>query len=239
MVDASAFVLERRDPEDGAILNGECIPSLFVYLLNIFSKMAISQFANECGANPRAADPIGVIVAHIFSDDRFKWRGKSMIDILMAKYRHSCPALFGCKGSDKTAAGRSAIGWRREGGGWIPEQAHNDRMAGLGAGYAAISLRDFSKSKYSSPYTPAHYWKAFAAIVNTPPAQTSNTQFIVLKAMIDGHEARFLQFYGNAGLAALQVAVREFPQRAPHNSGAQGLQVLGEILRKEKGLQLD
>lgn len=239
LVDAATFVAEPRQPQPDAVHNGDQFPALFIYLISIFAKSIVNQFINECGASPKSADPIGVVAAHIFSDKDFQWRGGSMIDVLLAKLRRSCPVLFGVRGTDKTPAGRDAIGWRRDGGSWMPEQMHFDRMAGLGAGFAAVSLRDFSKASKANPFPPTNYWRALAGIVNTPVQQVSDTQYIVLKAMIDGHEQRFLQFYGNAGLAALRVALVDFPKKAPGSVAAGGLRVLGDVLREEKGLDLD
>lgn len=240
LVNAATFVVEDRQPQADAVHNGDQFPALFIYLMNIFSKSIVNQFINECGASPKSADPIGVVAAHIFSDKDFQWRGGSMIDILLAKLRRVCPVLFGVRGSDKTVQGRAAVGWRKDGGSWMPEQMHFDRMAGLGAGFAAVALRDFSKANKANPYPPTNYWRALAGIVNTPADQVSDTQYIVLKAMIGGHEQRFLQFYGNAALAALRVALVEFPKKAPQGSAAAGgLRVLGEVLRNEKGLDLD
>lgn len=239
-VDVSPFVAEPRQPSQGDVPNnGATMPSLFLYLINICAKGIISQFINECGANPKAADPIGVFAAQIFSHLDFSWRGQSLIDILLAKFRVVCPVLFGSRGNDKTERGRLALGWKKDGPSWIPEQNHSDRMAGLGAGFASISLRDFSKAKKTNPYPPTHYWKAFATLVNCPAGQTSNTQYIVLRAMIDGHEQRFLNFYGNAAVAALRLALVDFPQKAPeHSSAAGSLRALGEILKSDGGLVL-
>lgn len=207
--------------------------------MNICAKGIISQFINECSANPKAADPIGVFTAHIFSQKDFQWRGQSLIDILMAKYRKACPVLFGFRGNDKTERGRLALGWKREGPTWVTEQSHNDRMTGLGAGFASVSLRDFSKSSKTNPYPPANYWKALAGIVNSPVNEISNTQYVVLRYMIEGHEQRFLNFYGNAALAALRLALVEFPKKAPSTASAAGsLQALAEVLRSEGGLVL-
>ncbi|RDA90327.1 hypothetical protein CP533_6003 [Ophiocordyceps camponoti-saundersi (nom. inval.)] len=238
-VQVSRFVAEPRKPVSGSRTDDETLPSLFIYLLNICAKGIINQFINECGANPKAADPIGVFTAHLFSHQDFQWRGKSLIDILLAKFRIVCPVLFGSRGNDKTEKGRSALGWRKDGPAWITEQNHNDRMAGLGAGFAAISLRDFSKSSKTNPYPPSHYWKALSLIVNTPAAETSNTQCVVLRAMIDGHDERFINLYGNAAIAALRLAIVVFPQKAPPNAPAAGsLRALAEVLRTEKGLNL-
>ncbi|KAG5950947.1 hypothetical protein E4U53_004134 [Claviceps sorghi] len=240
MVDASQFVARPRPPSgvEGPN-NGPALPAMFVYLINIIAKNIIRQFINECRADPKAADPIGVFTAQIFSHQDFSWRGQSLMDIVMAKFRVVCPVLFGSRGNEKLEGGRKALGWKMEGPSWIPEQKHNDRMAGLGAGFASIALRDFSKSSKTNPYPPTHYWRAFACIVNCPPGEVSNTQMVVLRAMIDGHEQRFLNFYGNAAVAALRLALVEFPNRAPAHSAAAGsLRALGDILRTDRGLAL-
>lgn len=215
------------------------MPSLFIYLMNICAKAIINQFINEGGANPKAADPVGVFTAHIFSNQEFEWRGQSLIDIVMAKYRIVCPVLFGHRGNDRTERGRISIGWKKDGPAWITEQSHNDRMTGLGAGFASLSLRDFSKSSKKNPYPPTNYWKALAYIVNSPPNEISNTQYVVLRSMIQGHEQRFLNFYGNAALAALRLALVEFPKKAPQNATAAGsLAALADVLKSESGLVL-
>ncbi|EXK42259.1 hypothetical protein FOXG_01799 [Fusarium oxysporum f. sp. lycopersici 4287] len=238
-IDVSLFVVDKREPVEGSPNNEATLPSLFIYLINICAKGIVSQFINEGGANPKAADPVGVFAAHIFSTKEFQWRGQSLVDILMAKYRIVCPVLFGHRGSDKTERGRMAIGWKKDGPSWITEQSHNDRMTGLGAGFASLSLRDFGKSSKKNPYPPTNYWRALAYIVNSPPNETSNTQYVVLRSMIQGHEQRFLNFYGNAALAALRLALIEFPKKAPQNATAAGsLAALADVLKTESGLIL-
>lgn len=233
-VPVATFIAEERQPIEGAANNEDTLPSLFIYLLNIVAKGIINQFINEGGANPKSADPVGVVAVQIFSSNEFLWRGKTLIDILIAKFFTVCPVLFGLRGNDKTEKGRKALGWRKEGPTWITEQSHNDRMTGLGAGFAAISLRDFSKTSKTNPYPPTHYWMALAGIINTAANETSNTQYVVLRSMIEGHHQRFLNFYGNAALAALQLALIEFPKRAPRDApAAKSLDGLMEVLKSE------
>ncbi|KAI1352174.1 GLE1-like protein-domain-containing protein [Xylaria sp. FL0043] len=239
MVDPSQYVTDQRGPMDGATNNEAQLPSLFLYLLNIFAKSIINQFINECGAQPKAADPLGVIVAQVFANKLYQWRGKSLIDILMAKYRVACPVLFGYHGSESTEQGRMRLGWRRDGPGWTPEQQHIDKMKGLAVGYAAISLRDFSKSANTNPWPPSKYWTSLAKIVNTPPAEISNTQCVVLRGMIEIYEERFIYFYGSAAIAALRLALVDFPKKVqPKTPGTSGLQVLAHILKRDIGLEL-
>ncbi|KAK3945799.1 hypothetical protein QBC46DRAFT_369984 [Diplogelasinospora grovesii] len=239
LIDPSNFVLSPRTPVQGALNNEPQIPSLFVYLLNILAKATISQFINEAGARPETADPVGVCIAATFAEPEFQWCGGSLIDILMAKFRIVCPVLFGYRGSEKTEQGRQRIGWWKDGGRWIPEQQHMDRMTGLGAGFAAVSLRNFKTSKKANPYPPRNYWTAMAKIVNTPAAEISNTQCVVLKAMIQNYEHRFIEAYGTAAIAALRTSLLEFPARAPEKSAAvNSLQVLAQLLKRDTGLAL-
>lgn len=238
LVDPSSLVLEPRAPVEGAAHNAE-VPSLFLYLLNVFAKAAISQFINEASAKPETADPVGVTVANVFSDPDFLWRDVSLIDILLAKFRVVCPVLFGHSGNEKYEEGRRRLGWHKEDGSWVPEQQHFDRMTGLGAGFASISLRNFRRSKKKNPFPPSNYWTAMARIVNTPAASISNTQAIVLKAMIQHYEGKFLEAYGTAGVAALRLALVDFPARCPARTPAtESLQVLAQLLKKETGLNL-
>ncbi|KAI1079331.1 GLE1-domain-containing protein [Whalleya microplaca] len=239
LIDPHDFITDKREPVEGATHNGPQLPSLFIYLLNHFSKSIINQFINECGAQPKSADPIGVITAMMFSNKAYLWRGKTLIDILMAKFRVVCPVLFGYRGSEKTEQGRLRLGWKKDGPGWTDEQQHIDRMKGLGVGYAAISLRDFSKSPNANPWPPSKYWTSMAKIVNTPPAEISNTQCVVLRAMIEICEERFLHFYGSAAIAALRKALVEFPAKAEAKTpGVSGLQVLAQIFKRDMGLEL-
>lgn len=220
--------------------NGTELPSFFIYLLNIIAKSIIGQFILECSANPQNADPIGVFTAQVFSQPDFSWRNESLIDILLAKFRMACPIMFGARGNDRTEKGRQALGWKRIGPtAWIDEDKHRDRMIGLAAGFAAISLRDFSRASKKNPFPPTNYWKALARIVNADPGDISATQLVVLRSMIDGYEQRFLNFYGNAAVAALRLALVEVPKKAPANSEAGAtLRAMGDILREKTGLVL-
>ncbi|KAK0626846.1 GLE1-like protein-domain-containing protein [Immersiella caudata] len=240
LIDPGMFTLESRSPVAGATHNEDQLPSLFFYLINIFAKATIKQFIVETGANPETADPIGVTIAIVFSNADFHWRGASMIDILMAKFRIVCPVLFGYRGSEKTEQGRARLGWwKDQNGQWIDEQSHMNRMMGIGSGFAAVALRNFGKSTKQNPCPPRHYWTAMARIVNTPPAEISNTQCLVLKAMIENYEPKLLEFYGDAGRAALRAALIEFPARTAQKSPAvNSLEVVATLLKKDTGLAL-
>jgi nucleoporin GLE1 len=220
--------------------NGDKMPLLTIYLLNILAKAAISQFCTEAGANPKAADPVGTLIISIFAQSKYCWRGKSLIEIMIAKFRITCPVLFGFRGNEKTEEGRERLGWKKDvNGNWISEQEHNDRMTGLGAGWASICLRDFSRTQLDNPWPPIKYWKSLAFITNTPSGETSSTQFVVLKAMIDNYTALFFKCFGDMGVRALHDALQVFPRKAAAgNVAASSLQVLAAKLQRDTGLLL-
>ena len=216
-------------------------PALLVYQLNIFAKAIISQFINEAGVAPKSADPVGTIASHIFALNEFRWKGISLIDILIAKFHVVCPVLWGRYGDEKTMQGKMRLGWWRDdkGGPWVTEQRHAERMTGLGAGFAAIALRNYEKTRLENPYPHYRFWQALAAIVNVPPQEATQTHFIVLKAMIENNETRFLDFFGDAGIVALRKALIDFPRQAADNSvAAKAVAVLPDVLRRDKKLFL-
>ena len=237
------------------------IPSLLLYLLSMFSKAVIAAFTSECAVNPKAAEPIGTLVAQIFSNADFQVplnpsepsSTTSLISVLISKLHVTCPVLFGITGNESTSAGRQALGWRREftnnnasQKSHVPEITHYSRLVGLSAGFAAISLRNFAKTKAQNPYPPRHFWSSLASIVNTPPAKIQNSHLIVLKNMLEGGVERFLLFYGNVGVAALREALvvlpqklrREGPSKIMEASAGRGLLLLVDTLEKEKNLRL-
>lgn len=212
------------------------ISALVVYLLNVFAKAIISQFIAEASMDPKQADPIGTVASHIFALDAHLWNNTTLIDILIAKLHVVCPVLFGIWGSEATNEGKMRLGWWRQeqGGPFLSDQGHNDRMTGLGAGFAAISLRNYEKSRHTNPYPPFNYWKAFSYIVNVPLSERTGTHCVVLKAMIDNYEEKFLTFFGDAAMVALRYAVLEYTREMKKGMGQMALAGLADSMRNRK-----
>jgi len=186
-------------------------PAPLLFLLNHFAKAIVSQLAQEVARDTHAADPIGILAVTIFSAPEFRFNGHSLIDILWAKYHKVCPVLFGIHGTENSAAGRARLGWRIDGGAEVSPQEHYDHMTGFAAGFGAITLRDFTKSKNESP-APVHlFWTALARIISTPNNEQTPTQYIVLNNMLKHSVPRFIGFYGVAAIAALRTACIGFP----------------------------
>lgn len=215
------------------------IPSLLLYLLNIFSKAVMAAFVGECAVNPKAAEPIGTLVAQMFSLPALQFarhpssaanssqtaESQSLIPILMCKYHAAAPILFGISGSESTTAGKLRLGWRRDNVGdadegrraFTTQQKQYERLTGLGVGYASIALRNFSRSAtLQNPLPPVYFWASLAHIANTPPQEVQTSHLILLKNILENNAIeRFVLFFGAVGVAALRQAVVGFPRTLP------------------------
>ncbi len=219
------------------------VPALLLYELNIFAKAVIAQFIDEAGVSPKTADPVGIITSHVFTMPAFRWNDLSLIDVLIAKLHVVCPVLFGIYGDDTTNEGKHHIGWWRgaDGGPWVSEQRHRERMTGLGAGFAALSVRNYAKTELRNPYPNHNYWRSLSYILNTPENAITETHFVVLKAMIEYNEMRILELFGSGGMVVMRHALVEFPKRNPaiaRSVPAMALTGLADVLKKDKKIYL-
>ncbi|KMU78857.1 hypothetical protein CISG_07374 [Coccidioides immitis RMSCC 3703] len=195
-----------------------------------------AQLVAEAGVTPKCAGPLGVLTAQVFSMDAFVYKGCSMIDILLAKYHVVCPVLWGFYGSESTQTGKTALGWWRDepDGPFVSRQVHEERMIGLGAGFAAISLRDFSKTSRQNPLPNTHFWKALSIIVNVPPEEIQDTHLTVLGAMLKFSAQRVVGFWGDLGLLALRHAIVTFPSSLSKKSSARSsVEILRDLYARE------
>lgn len=217
------------------------VPALLIYGLNIFAKCLISALITEASINPDHAEPIGIVAAQIFSMDAFMYKGVHMSDILWAKYRVVCPALWGFTGSEDTDAGRRALGWWREeaGGLFISEQGHLDRMTALGAGFSAITLRNFGKTARRNPFPNTIFWTSITKILSIPPSEIQDTHITLLQPMLRSSEERILTFFGQFGLALLRKAIIELPAALQRKTmPINHLKLLQEIYSRDKNIVL-
>ncbi|PZD33873.1 SMC-N multi-domain protein [Pyrenophora tritici-repentis] len=115
----------------------------------------------------------------------------------------------------------------------LTDITYAQRMRGIGAGYASMSLRSFASK------TPAiaisEYWRAIASIVNTPPDQLWPGHFAILSGLIRDYHKKFIQFYGVPARAVLRRAVIDLPMRAPDRckDAASTIAVLSESWKRE------
>ena len=214
-VDISQFIVNVPATKVKQGVQKTQFPAALLFLLNHFAKMLINQLAQEVAADITMAEPIGIAAATVFAAPDFRFNGISLIDVLWAKYHKVCPVLFGMYGSENTHEGRAKVGWSPG----MPEKDRDDRMKGFAAGFAAITLRDFSKSPNSNPAPNHLFWTSLARILNTPPDQRVSTQYVVVQNMLQISISRFVNFYGSAAIAALKKATGEFPESGPRVGG--------------------
>ncbi|KAL4755027.1 hypothetical protein BDW72DRAFT_86136 [Aspergillus terricola var. indicus] len=227
-------------PENIAKSNDNKVPALLIYGLNILAKSLISSLITEASINQGHAEPIGIVAAQIFSTEAFLYKGIHMVDILWAKYRVVCPALWGFYGNEKTETGRRALGWWRDGGSdgpFVSEQAHADRMTALGAGFAALTLRNFGKTQRKNPFPNTLYWFSMHKILNIPAAEIQETHVTLLSAMLRSSAERIVGFFGHIGLALMRKAIVELPANLPRQSMAVNqLKLLKDLYQREKNI---
>ncbi|KAK3725231.1 hypothetical protein LTR37_000742 [Vermiconidia calcicola] len=238
LIDITQYLVQNQQPP-GANSQG---PAALLFLLNHFAKNIIGQFISESSVDPKSADPIGLLATIIFARPQYLFNGQSLIDILWAKYHKHCPVLFGISGSERTKEGRSKLGWGIDLGSnsYVRDQEHYDRMSGLGAGFAAITLRDFSKSQNRNPAPNRTYWESLARIVNTPAQDVQPTHFIVLKAMVNNSVPRIISTFGGAGVAMLRQALIYFPnEKGPQDERGRKLPAVTAVQAMPMVLQRD
>lgn len=215
------------------------VPALLIYSLNIFSKALVSQLATEASVVIARAEPTGVLAAQIFPLPDYCFKGQhSLIDIFLAKLHLVCPPLFGIHGLESSVPGRTRLGWWKDADQFIPSARHHDRMTGFAAGFAALSLRNFSKSRLRNPYPPHHFWATLADILNLAPEAVQATHLTILRGLINGQSVeRFVLFYEEAAVAVLRRTVTQFVERLPEGTRklpqAGLVRDLAEMLRRE------
>lgn len=211
--------------------------AVLLYGLICFEKFVIKQFdqeaANEDG---RIVAELGAIAASLFVDKSFAWKDIPMTDLILAKFHRACPILFGISGSMNTKEGQARLGWFSNEGPVNPNFYHQ-RMAGLGCGYAAMTLRNVP-----APAIPiSEYWRAIASISNTPSSELQAGHFSVLKGLVKDSVRKFLVFYGVHAKAVLRQATIVLPSRAPPgvSEAAGSIRVLPEIWKKSNIVALE
>lgn len=212
-------------------------PALLIYALNVFSKSIIAQLANEASIVTARAEPFGVIAAQIFPLPEYSFKGYPLIDILLAKYHVVCPPLFGITGLESSAQGRDRLGWWKASGAYLPSARHHERMTGFAAGYAALSLRNFSKSRHRNPYPPHRFWETITWLLDLPPAAVQPTHLTILKGLVVQSVERFLMFFEEAAAAVLRRVFTTFLDRLPETvrkgTEARTLKTLAETLGRD------
>ncbi|KAL2006101.1 hypothetical protein VTN00DRAFT_9755 [Thermoascus crustaceus] len=226
-------------PDEVAKAENTQMPALFIYILNILAKSLIASLVTEAAISPKYAEPIGIVAAQIFSTEGFTFNGYPLVDILWAKYRVFAPALWGFYGDERTEAGKLAVGWRREepGGPFISSQAHSERMTGLGAGFAAITLRNFGKTTRKNPCPNTLFWHSMYMILSIPPEDIQETHLWLLAAMLRYSPDKIANFFGHFGIALMRRAIVDLPNSLPKQSiAAETLKFLRELYKREKNI---
>jgi nucleoporin GLE1 len=189
-------------------------PAFLLYLWICFEKFVLKQFEKEAASTDgRTIQEIGLIAASLLADQRYMWKGIPLTDVVLAKLHRICPILFGIRGTMNTAEGRVRLGWLPIDKNAPSEEQYGQRMRGLGAGYAALSLRSFNAKAPAIPMS--EYWRAIVSICNTPSEDLWPGHFAILYGLIRDYYKKFLTFYGAQARGVLRRATIDLPARAP------------------------
>ncbi|KAH8731055.1 hypothetical protein GQ44DRAFT_604989 [Phaeosphaeriaceae sp. PMI808] len=189
-------------------------PAFLLYIWICFEKFVLKQFEKEAASSDgRTIQEIGLIAASLLADQRYTWKGIPLTDIVLAKLHRIAPILFGIRGTMNTAEGRVRLGWLPIDKAAPSEEQYGQRMRGLGAGYAALSLRSFNAKAPAVPMS--EYWRAIVSICNTPTEDIWPGHFALLYGLTRDYYKKFLAFYGAPARGVLRRATIDLPARAP------------------------
>jgi nucleoporin GLE1 len=229
LIDIRPYIISHQMPQL-ANESEAAYPAFLLYVWICFEKFLLEQFTKEA-ANPdgRIIQEIGLIAASLFGDQKYMWKGLPVTDVVLAKLHKACPPLFGIRGTMNTKEGRLRLGWLES----STQETYTQRMRGIGAGYASMSLRSFASK--TPAIATAEYWRAIVSVCNTPPDQLWPGHFAILSGLIRDYHKKFLQFYGVPARGVLRRAVVDLPARAPERckDAASTIAVLGEGWKRE------
>ena len=174
------------------------MPLTFIFAINVFVKQAAKALETELSGKPpgeraTCADPFGIMLAQIFALPEFYVKERSLIDIFWAKIHVTCPMLFG-------------LPYVRD------QRGIKNEVDAYAAGFAAVTLRDFSNSARHNPAPNRLFWESIARILNMPPPMQGRSQYEILISFLSpGFVERFIKFYGQAAIIVLKKALDDFP----------------------------
>ncbi|KAJ4352886.1 hypothetical protein N0V95_003861 [Ascochyta clinopodiicola] len=188
-------------------------PAFLLYMWIMFEKFLLKQFEKEAAnEDGRIIQEIGLIAASLFADQKYMWKGISLIDVVLAKMHHICPILFGVRGSMNSVEGQRRLGWMPIDKQPPTGEIYMQRIRGLSAGYAAMSLRAFK----TVPALPmSEYWRVVVLVCNTRPEDLYPGHFAILNGLLRDFYKKFMGFYGVQARAVLRRAIVDVPARAP------------------------
>ncbi|KAJ4989999.1 GLE1-like protein [Stagonosporopsis vannaccii] len=212
MIDIRPFLVNQTIPPLANEAEAQ-YPAFLLYMWIMFEKFLLKQFEKEASnEDGRIIQELGLIAASLFADQKYMWKGISLIDVLLAKMHHICPIMFGIRGNMNTVEGQKRLGWMPIDKQPATGEIYMQRIRGLSAGFAAMSLRAFK----TVPALPmSEFWRCVVHVCNTPPADLYPGHFAILNGLLRDFYKKFLAFYGVQARGVLRRAVVDLPARAP------------------------
>jgi nucleoporin GLE1 len=228
LIDIRPYIVSHQIPQLSNEADAQ-YPALLLYAWICFEKSVIQQWNQEAASEDHTIiQELGLIAASLYSDPKYQWKGAvPLTDTLLAKLHRVCPMMFGISGNMTTKQGLARLGLDKYGGSDTNLNSYLQMATGVGAGYAALSLRQFSGKNPAVPM--ADYWRAVAFICNTPSEALYPGHFMCLKGLLRDFIKKFLTFYGAPAKAVVRRATRSLPDRAPRERP--GMKDAADIVR--------
>lgn len=110
-------------------------------------------------------------------------------------------------------------------------------MTALGAGYAALTLRNFGKTPRKNPFPNQMFWYSMYKILSIPPDQLQETHISLLASMLRSSAERIVGFFGHVGLALMRKAIVDIPNTVPRQTmSVNQLRLLKDLYIREKSI---
>lgn len=197
---------------------------VFLWILNFFSKSVVAQAETETIVSIQSALPLGKLAVMLML------RFEPLYKLLLARFVKKCPFVIGYSCAIDTEEGRLRMGWKRSGEKWEDPSAYAERLSGICAVWAVMTISQVETNGQPHPYPIANSWRFLARMANTNAEILSNAHYSVVANWWDVASATFAKAYGKQGRKLLQVIYGPWTQQVMDKRypSAMRLELLGE-----------
>lgn len=199
---------------------------IYLWALNFCSKNILDQAEAEVSVSLDRANPLGLLCCYLLCEF------PELKELLIARFIKKCPFIIGYTCSLGTPEGMKDMGWRK---GEDPGQ-YSERMAGITATWAIITISQPLKNTYVHPYPIQHTWKFISRMLNTPVGRLTDGHFAVVGGWWDVASKVFAEAFGKQGIKVLETICIQWPALVQDKKfgAARRLELIGEQFNQNR-----
>lgn len=193
-----------------AIIVEECKNTnelVFQWILNFFCKSVVAQAETETTVSIQSALPLGKLAVMMML------RFEPLRDMLLARFVKKCPYVIGYSCAIDTEEGRLRMGWKRRNDKWEESASYSERIAGICAVWAVMTVSQVDTHGQPHPYPLAHSWRFLARMANTNVQLLENSHYAAVAIWWDIASQVFAKAYGKQGTKLLAVITGPWTQQ--------------------------